>query len=100
MRVVIDLLSPRSFARAFALVAVGLTAANCSSDTVRLNENPFATRMPANETTGSLPPGQIESRPLAEPQAGSQYLPPPPPWRDYRLSPQHPPDHPQYLPGC
>lgn len=78
MRAVIDLLSPRSFARAFALVAVGLTAANCSSDTVRLNENPFATRMPANETTGSLPPGQIESRPLAEPQAGSQYLPPPP----------------------
>lgn len=78
MRVVIDLLSPRSFARAFALVAVGLTAANCSSDTVRLNENPFATRMPANETTGSLPPGQIESRPLADPQAGSQYLPPPP----------------------
>lgn len=78
MRAVIDLLSPRSLARACALVAVGLTAANCSSDTVRLNENPFATRASANETTGSVPPGQIESRPLAEPQAGGQYLPAPP----------------------
>ncbi len=79
MRAVIDLLSPRSFARAFALVVVGLSAANCSSDAVRLNDNPFATKTSANETTGSVPPGQIETRPLAEPQAGTQALPAPPP---------------------
>jgi murein DD-endopeptidase MepM/ murein hydrolase activator NlpD len=79
MRAVIDLLSPRSFARAFALVVVGLSAANCSSDAVRLNDNPFATKTSANETTGSVPPGQIEARPLAEPQAGAQALPAPPP---------------------
>jgi murein DD-endopeptidase MepM/ murein hydrolase activator NlpD len=79
MRPVIDLLSPRSFARAFALVVVGLSAANCSSDAVRLNDIPFATKTSANETTGSVPPGQIETRPLAEPQAGAQALPAPPP---------------------
>jgi murein DD-endopeptidase MepM/ murein hydrolase activator NlpD len=77
MRPVIDLLSPRSFARAFALVVVGLSAANCSSDAVRLNDIPFATKTSANETTGSVPPGQIETRPLAEPQAGAQALPAP-----------------------
>ena len=79
MRAVIDLLSQRSFARAFAMVVVGLSVANCSSDAVRLNDNPFAMKTSANETTGSLPPGQIETRPLAEPQAGSQALPAPPP---------------------
>jgi murein DD-endopeptidase MepM/ murein hydrolase activator NlpD len=78
MRSVIDLMSPRSFARAFALVVVGLSAANCSSDAVRLNDNPFATKTSANETTGSLPPGQIETRPLAAPQVVGQALPAPP----------------------
>lgn len=88
MRSVIDLLSPRSFARAFALVAVGLSAANCSSDAVRLNDNPFATKTSANETTGSLPPGQVETRPLAEPQSGAQALPAlPPPGRVASLDP-------------
>ena len=76
MRVVIDLLSPRSFARAFALLSVGLSVANCSSDAVRLNSNPFATL--ASETTGSVPPGQVESRP-SDPQTGVQAQPLPAP---------------------
>ena len=78
MRAFNDALSPRSLARAFALIAVGLGAANCSSDAVRLNENPFATRASPNEATGSLPSGQIETRPLTEPQTGAQPLPAPP----------------------
>jgi murein DD-endopeptidase MepM/ murein hydrolase activator NlpD len=77
MRAVIDLLSPRSFARTFALLAVGLGAANCSSDAVRFNDNPFATRASPSETTGSVSPGQVETRPLTEPQAGTQPLPAP-----------------------
>ena len=74
MRVVVDLLSPRSFARAFALLAVGLVAANCSPDAVRFNDNPFATstRRPPAETTGSVPRGHVEARPLAEPQPEGQ----------------------------
>ncbi len=78
MRAFNDALSPRSLARAFALLAVGLGAANCSSDSVRLNENPFASRASPNETTGSLPSAQIETRPLTEPQTGAQPLPAPP----------------------
>jgi len=76
MRAVIDCLNPRSFARAFALLTVGLVAANCSSDAVRFNDNPFANnaRPGPGETTGSAPPGQVETRPLLDPQA----LPPPP----------------------
>lgn len=82
MHAVAAFLSPRSFGRAFALLTVGLVAANCSSDAVRLNDNPFANR-PGPETTGSMPPGQamsggqIESRPLGAPQVNAQALPPP-----------------------
>jgi hypothetical protein len=77
MRAVIDLLSPRSFARAFALLGVGLVAANCSPDVERFNDNPFATNTPRSpsETTGSVPRGQVETRPLAELQPAGQPLP-------------------------
>ena len=76
MRAVIDCLNPRSFARAFALLTVGLVAANCSSDTARFNDNPFASsaRPVPSETTGSAPSGQVETQPLPDPQA----LPVPP----------------------
>ncbi|MEZ5789054.1 MAG: LysM domain-containing protein, partial [Xanthobacteraceae bacterium] len=80
MHAIAAFLSPRSFGRAFVLLTVGLVAANCSSDSVRLNDNPFANRA---ETTGSVPPGQIgsagqiESQPLGAPQVNSQPLPPP-----------------------
>lgn len=76
MRVVVDSLSPRSFARAFALLSIGLSVANCSSDAVRLNDNPFAAAS-TSETTGSVPPGQISGRPL-DPAVRSQPLPAPP----------------------
>jgi murein DD-endopeptidase MepM/ murein hydrolase activator NlpD len=83
MHAVAAFLSPRSFGRAFVLLAVGLVAANCSSDAVRLNENPFASNAGPAETTGSVPPGQIgsagqiETRPLGSAQMSSQPLPPP-----------------------
>jgi hypothetical protein len=76
MRAVIDLLNPRSLARSFGLLAVGLVAANCSPDAVRFKDNPFATdARPPSETTGSVPRGQVEIRPLAELQPEGQPLP-------------------------
>jgi len=75
MHAVTTFLSSRSVGRALVLLAVGLAAANCSSDAVRVNDNPFA--------TGTVPPGQIgsagqiDSRPLSTPQVSSQPLPPP-----------------------
>jgi hypothetical protein len=77
MPAVIDLLSPRSFARAFALLGVGLVAANCSPDVERFNDNPFGTNMPRSpsETTGSVPRGQVQTRPLTELQPAGQPLP-------------------------
>ena len=68
MRAAIDLLSLRSFARAFALLGVGLVAANCSPDVERFNDDPFATNTPRppSETTGSVSGGQVQSHPLAE----------------------------------
>jgi murein DD-endopeptidase MepM/ murein hydrolase activator NlpD len=83
MRAVTVSMSPRSLARTIALLTVGFIAANCSSDATRLNENPFASRSSAPESTGSVPPGQaapngqIESRPLAAPPMAGQPLPPP-----------------------
>ena len=76
MRAVVDLLSPRFLARAVALLAVGLVTANCSPDAVRFNDNPFAINtQPPSETTGSVPRGQVETRPLAELQPRDQPLP-------------------------
>lgn len=80
MHAVTAFLSPRSVGRAFVLLTVGLVAANCSSDAVRLNDNPFANRA---ETTGSTPPGQFGSAgqmgtsPSGPSQINSQPLPPP-----------------------
>ena len=77
MRAVIDLLSLRSFARAFAFLGVGLVVANCSPDVERFNDNPVATNTPRppSETTGSVSRGQVQSHPLAELQTAREPLP-------------------------
>lgn len=77
MRAVVDLLSLRSFAQAVALLGVGLVVANCSPDVERFNDNPFATNTPhpPSETTDSVSRGQVQSRPLPEPQTAREPLP-------------------------
>lgn len=67
-------LSPRSLGRALVLLTVGLAAANCSSDTARFNDNPFAS---GSVPPGQVPTGQVDARPLATPPVSSQPLPPP-----------------------
>lgn len=76
MSAVIGLLSPRSFARTFALLAIALVAANCSPDAVRFNDDPFAPNASASptDTTGSVPRGQTETRPPAQLRPGGQPL--------------------------
>src|SRR5436305_7133489 len=61
---------------ALMALAVGLTA--CSGDTQRFNENPYASRSPAQDVTGSVPAtksapvARVDSHPLQ-----SSQLPPP-----------------------
>lgn len=81
MRSVVALLKSRSLARASVALMVGFGVANCSSDTTRLNENPFTSRPGQGDATGSTPRAQaapvgaVETRPLGEPSAA---LPAPP----------------------
>ncbi len=66
-----------------ALAAVAVTAAACSSEAVRLSENPNASpyaAAPANQMVAQpAPAGRIERQPLPQYQYQPQYQPPPPP---------------------
>ncbi len=72
---------PWSHAAAFALIAI--SAAGCSSEVTRFDENPFATRNAQAQATGSIAPapapaapvGRIESQPLP-PSAAAAPTPP------------------------
>ena len=77
MRAAINLLSLRLFARAFALLGIGLVAANCSPDVERFQDNPFATNTlrPPGETTGSVSRSRVQSHPLPELQPTQEPLP-------------------------
>jgi pimeloyl-ACP methyl ester carboxylesterase len=75
--------SPRSFARAFALLMLGFIAASCSSQVAGFSDNSFISNGPqayAGEPTGSVPRGtatsigQLEHPPVAEPQTLPQRL--------------------------
>ncbi len=57
MPCVVELLRAWSSPRALALVVVAVSAAACSSESTRFNDNPFASRT-QGEVTGSIPPGQ------------------------------------------
>jgi pimeloyl-ACP methyl ester carboxylesterase len=78
-------LSARSFARAFALLTLGLIAANCSSEVASFSENSFVrneSRALPGELTGSVPRakatpvGQLEEPPV---ELGAAPLPLPVP---------------------
>ncbi len=66
-----------------ALAAVAVGAAACSSEAVRLSENPNASpyaAAPANQMVAQpAPAGRIERQPLPQYQYQPQYQPPPPP---------------------
>jgi murein DD-endopeptidase MepM/ murein hydrolase activator NlpD len=66
-----------------ALAAVAVGAAACSSEAVRLSDNPNASpyaAAPANQMAAQpAPVGRIERQPLPQYQPQPQYQPPPPP---------------------
>jgi murein DD-endopeptidase MepM/ murein hydrolase activator NlpD len=66
-----------------ALTAVAVGAAACSSEAVRLSDNPNASpyaAAPANQMAAQpAPVGRIERQPLPQYQPQPQYQPPPPP---------------------
>jgi murein DD-endopeptidase MepM/ murein hydrolase activator NlpD len=75
MSCVVELLRSWSHPRAIVLTAIALSAAGCSSETLRFNDNPFSTQSASREATGSVPAartasvGRVETNSLPPPAA-------------------------------
>src|SRR3954447_14795041 len=83
MSCVVELLRSWSHPRAIVLTAIALGTAGCSSETLRFNDNPFASQSAPSEATGSVPArtapvGRVGSNALPPPAATAAATPPAP----------------------
>jgi murein DD-endopeptidase MepM/ murein hydrolase activator NlpD len=81
MRAFVELCRTRPWSHAAAFALIAISAAGCSSEVTRFDENPFASRNAQAQATGSIAPapaapsGRIESQPLP-PSAAAAPTPP------------------------